>query len=194
LDALHAANGVTSPEPEAVLFRCLLLNKLGRAEEAEQELVALNSRPTETVADHGDFMQRLSARLVLWEALGGYEQGAKLVSETISMVLSDPDSWEAGTLEQLYQYRARMLILFGDFAGALADEKFAIGLPLPRITAGTMIKNLNHTEAQARQSHLNTMVMHWELLEQEFPEYADYLTSIGSPEPQPDWRDLRDVD
>ncbi len=194
LDALHAANGVKIPEPEAVLFRCMLLNKLGRTDEAEQELVALSSRPTETVADHGDFMQRLSARLVLWEALGGYEQGAKLASETISMVLSNPDKWQAGTLEQLYQQRARMLILSGDFAGALADEKSAIGLPLPRTTAGTMIKNLNHTEAQARQSHLNTMVMQWELLEQEFPEYAAYLVSNGSPEPQPDRRDLRDVD
>jgi hypothetical protein len=38
------------------------------------------------------------------------------------------------------------------------------------------------------------MVMQWELLEQEFPDYAGYLASIGSPEPKPDRRDLRDED
>jgi serine/threonine protein kinase len=194
LDAMHASDGVSTPEPEAVLFRCLLLNKLGRIDEAEQELVKLGSRQSEPVTEHGDFMQRLAARLVLWEALGGYEQGAKLASDTISTVLSDPDKWPAGTLERLYQLRARMRVLSGDYAAGLADEKSAIALPPSATKAGTMFKSQNYTEAQTRQSHLNTMVMQWELLEQEFPEYGAYLVSNGSPEPQPDRRDLRDVD
>jgi len=194
LDALHAARGVSQPEPEAVLFRCLLLAKLGRSAEAEAALLELNRRPVESVADPADFMQRLSARLDLWEALGCHTEAAKAVSEILALVLGDPDKWPAGTLEQLYQQRARTLILAGDFAGALADEKSAVGLPLPLTNVGTTVKALDQTEAQARQSHLNTMVMQWELLEQEFPDYAGYLTGIGSPEPKPDRRDLRDVD
>ena len=94
-----------------------------------------------------------------------------------------------------------MLVLNGNFAAALADEKSAIALPLPCTTAGTMLKSLHFTEAQARQSHLNTMVMQWELLEQEFPGYADYfvenakfLEMTGSSQPQPDRRNLRDVE
>ena len=194
LDALHAASGVTRPEPEAVLFRCLLLVKMGRSEEAERPLLELAKRHPETVTDSVDFMQRLSARLDLWEALGGHAEAGKLVSDALALVLEDPGKWEAGTLEQLYQQRARTLILAGDFAAALADEKSAVGLALPLTKAGTTIKNLNHTEAQARQSHLNTTVMQWELLEQEFPDYAAYLASIRSPEPKPDRRDLRDED
>ncbi len=194
LEAKHAADGVSTPEPEAVLFRCYLLVKLGSPDEAEQELVNLGKRPRATVTNHEEFIQRVTARLVLWEALGGYEQGANQASEAINMVWNDPDKWPVGSLERLHQLRARMLILSGDYAAVLADKKSAIALPLPRTTAGTMVNNLNYTEAQARQSHLNTMVMQWELLEQEFPDYAAYLESLGSPEPQPDRRDLRDVD
>lgn len=194
IDALHAARGVSKPEPEAVLFRCMLLTKLGRSGEAEPALLELSRRPVERVADPADFMLRLSARLDLWEALGGHAAAVKLVTETLSQVQEDAAKWPAGTLEQLYHQRARALILAGDFAGALADEQSAIGLPLPLTNVGTTAKALDQTEAQARQAHLNTMVMQWELLEQEFPDYAGYLTSIGSPEPKLDRRDLRDVD
>jgi hypothetical protein len=193
LDALHAANGIEKPEPEAVLFRCLLLTKLGRSAEAEPALVELSQRPPEAVADL-DYITRLKARQDLWEALGGHAEAAKWVSEAISQVEGQSDNWPAGTLEQLFQRRARARILSGDFAGALEDEKSAVELPMSLTTAGTTAKSLNHSEAQARQSHRNTMVMQWELLEQEFPDYAAYLASNGSPEPKPDRRDLRDVD
>jgi serine/threonine protein kinase len=194
LEAKHASDGDKAPEPEAILFRCLLLNKLGRTDEAEIEIIKLNNRPTDTVTDQANFMLRLAARLVLWEALGGCEQGAKLASYTITTVLSNPDNWPPGTLENLFQLRARMRVLMGDFPSALADEKAAIALPLHHTAVGATYKALNQTEAQARQSHLNTMVMQWDLLEQEFPEYGQYLVSNGSPEPQPDRRDLRDED
>lgn len=201
LDALLAADGITSPEPERVLFRCLLLKKSGRDDEAEQELVTLGHRDAETPTDQGDFMPRLQARLVLWEALGGYGKGTELASGILSTVLAHPAEWQAGTLERLYQLRARVLVLAGDFAAALADERSAIALPLACTTAGSMRESLNFTEAQARQSHLNTMVMEWELLDQEFPGYADYLEEnakfwemTGSAPPKPDRRDLRDVE
>ncbi|MEY3895673.1 MAG: hypothetical protein RLZZ214_1192 [Verrucomicrobiota bacterium] len=194
LDTMHTADGISTPEPEAVLFRSLLLNKLGRNDEAEQELVKLDHLATEPSADDGESMERLRTRLVLWEALGGYDEGARQATKTLSIVLGNPTGWKAGTLEQVYQMRARMLVLSGDYAAALADEKSALALPLSSTRSGTSRAVLHDTEAQARQSHLNTMVMQWELLEQEFPEYAAYLESNGSPEPQPDRRDLRDVD
>ena len=194
LDAMHTADGISTPEPEAVLFRSLLLNKLGRNDEAEQELVKLDHLATEPSADDGESMERLRTRLVLWEALGGYDEGARQATKTLSIVLDNPTGWKAGTLEQVYQMRARMLVLSGDYAAALADEKSALALPLSSTRSGASRAVLHDTEAQARQSHLNTMIMQWELLEQEFPEYAAYLESNGSPEPQPDRRDLRDVD
>ncbi len=193
-DAMHAAEGISTPEPEAVLFRSLLLNKLGRNDDAEQELAKLDHLAPEPSADDGESMERLRTRLVLWEALGGYDEGARQATKTLATVLGNPTGWKAGTLEQVYQMRARMLILSGDYAAAFADEKSAIALPLPNTVSGVSQSVLKLTEAQTRQSHLNTMVMQWELLEQEFPEYAAYLESKGSPEPQPDRRDLRDVD
>ncbi len=194
LDTMQAADGISTPEPEAVLFRGLLLNKLGRNDEAEQELVKLDHLATEPSSDDGESMERLRTRLVLWEVLGGYDEGARQATRTLSTVLGNPTGWRAGTLEQVYQMRARMLILSGDYAAALADEKSAIALPLSNKGPDASQRVLNQTEAQARQSHLNSMIMQWELLEQEFPEYAAYLESNGSPEPQPERRDLRDVD
>lgn len=194
LDTKLAADGVTTPEPEAVLFRCLLLNKLGREDESQSELRKLATRSKGQITGGGDTIRRLRARLVLWEALGGYKEGAENVSEAISAGLGNPGASEAGSLEQLYHMRARMLVLAGDFRAALADERAAIDLPLAHTTAGTLLKTLHYTEAQALQTHLNTMVMQWELLEHEFPAYASYLADAGSPEPQPDRRDLRDED
>lgn len=194
LDTMHTVDGISTPEPEAVLFRSLILSKLGRNDPMEQELVKLDHLGPEPAADDGESMERLRTRLVLWEALGGYDEGARQATKNLSIVLGNPTGWKAGTLEQLYQMRTRMLVLSGDYAAALADEKSALALPLSSTRAGASQAALRDTEAQARQSHLNTMIMQWELSEQEFPEYAAYLESIGSPEPQSDRRDLRDVD
>ena len=177
-----------------MLFRCVLLNKLGREKEVQDQLIKLRKRDITLALNDVNLMLRLKTRLILWEALGGYEDGFKQVSETIAMSLRDPGKLEAGILEQLFHLRARMSLLSGDYAGVLADEKSAIALPLKATAAGTNYNSSEYTEAQVRQSHLNTMVMQWELLEHEFPDYADYLESNDSPDPQPDRRDLRDKD
>lgn len=72
-------------------------------------------------------------------------------------------------------------------AGALADEKSALALPLD-----PLIPNLS--EEAARQLHRNTNVRQWGVLEQEFPAYAEYLRKHGSPEPQLDTRHLDSPD
>jgi hypothetical protein len=77
----------------------------------------------------------------------------------------------------------------GDMAGALADELAALALP-PGISAGGRPESAE----EAQQLHLNTIVMEWELLEQELPAYAEYLEANGNPEPKPDHRNLRAVD
>ncbi len=89
----------------------------------------------------------------------------------------------------LYRDRARARILQGDMAGALADERTALELP-PGIVPGGSAE----TAEEARQIHLNTIVMEWELLEQELPAYADYLKANNWPEPKPDHRNLKAID
>jgi hypothetical protein len=89
----------------------------------------------------------------------------------------------------LHRDRARARILQSDMAGALADERGALALP-PGIAAN----GRPETAEEAQQLHLNTIVMEWELLEQEFPKYADYLEANGWPEPKPDKRNLKAQD
>lgn len=89
----------------------------------------------------------------------------------------------------LHRDRARARILQGNMAGALEDERAALALP-----PGSTASGRPESAEEAQQLHLNTIVMEWELLEQEFTAYADYLEASGSPEPKPDHRNLRAVD
>lgn len=194
LDVRLAAEGVSSPEPEVILFRALLFKKLGREEEMQREISKVSGKGVKSTALKTTPPAKLNARMLLWEALGCYEEGETLASEVIKSVTAHPAEWKVGTAEDFYQKRARMRVLAGDFAGALADENSALALPLQYSQASLSQKTLGETDAQARQSKLNTVVFQWELLEQEFPQYADYLAARGSPEPLPDLRNLKDDD
>lgn len=134
--------------------------------------------------------------LPFMEALGLHEESETLVTGSIDSRLSDPARSGLKARRQdildtvlLYRDRARTRILQGNMAGALADERTALALP-----TGISESSRPESDDEAQQLHLNTIVMEWELLEQEFPDYAAYLTANGSPEPQPDRRNLKAVD
>jgi hypothetical protein len=192
LDDMLAAEEVSSPEPEQILFRALLFKKLKRDREMKGELSKFASTNITSVTPKPALLARLNARLLLLEGLSCFEQGEALVSEVLAIVLSRPEEWQEGTAEKLYHQRARMRVLAGNFAGALADEKLALALPLKYTMAGQSQKFHGDSDAQARQCQINTIVIQWELLEQEFQQYADYLEAEGSPEPLPDLRKLKD--
>jgi hypothetical protein len=88
----------------------------------------------------------------------------------------------------LYNQRARFRIILDNFKGALADEREALNLPPQKYMSSRL------SEKQSYQTHLNTIVSKWEMLEQEFPAYADYLEANGWPEPKPDHGDYQSED
>jgi serine/threonine protein kinase len=180
--------------PLCLLLKALLLKHLDRTGDLRSVLA--------------DFSQLIATDRVEWpggshtmalpfmEALGLHKEAEALVTSAIAAAHADPARTGSQARRQeiddtvlLYRDRARTRILQGNMAGALADEREALALP-PGINAGA---GSEHPE-EARQLHLNTIVMEWELLEQEFPEYDAYLAANGSPEPQPDHRNLKAVD
>jgi hypothetical protein len=157
-----------------ILTRALVLKRLERMEEVE----ALMSR-IDTSPESGS-MEELKIQLTLLEALEWFAQGEQLVSHVIAVVPAATPTRERVTL---YNLRARFRILTGNHAGALADELAALELaPSDDYPASS-------SREEVQQIHLNTIVGQWEMLEQEFPEYAAYLEQKGWPEPQPDHND-----
>lgn len=177
--------------PLCMLLKALLLQHLERSDEIEKVLQGVSGMPFGNPSPASEFSSGLSMRLDFLEALGRHSEAESFVTSAIESAIaglngSSEDSMDA---VDLYNHRARVRILKGDYAGALADERAAVALSPTKYS-----EELQISDAEARQLHLNTIVMQWELLEQEFPAYADYLEANGWPEPKPDRRNLKAED
>ena len=182
--------------PLSLLFKALLYKQLGAENDMQAALrdLAKFSREEPSAAAAGD--TALAMRLLLLEALELHSEAQEHATEAIEA--ARPTLIRAGSqarredvlsVVKLYNVRARARILQGDMAGALADERAALELP-----PGFYESLSAETAEESLQVHLNTIVMEWELLEQEFPAYADYLEANGWPEPKPDMRNLKAQD
>lgn len=199
LDLLNARINNKPPllkNPLCILFRAVLFKQLNR--ESEEQAALKHFR--QLTSDHGNAPKSdnndLGMLLTLLEALDQHREAEAHASAAIEAARAElsRDGPQARredvcAVMMLYRDRARTRILQGDMAGALADEEAALKLPSGMNPGGSV-----ETAEEAQQIHLNTIVMEWELLEQEFPAYADYLEANGSPEPKPVHRDLRAVD
>jgi len=182
--------------PLSLLFKALLYKQLGADQNMQAVLLDLAklAREEPSAAAAGD--TALAMRFILLEALELHSEAQEHATEAIEA--ARPTLIRAGSqarrgdvlsVVKLYKVRARARILQGDMAGALADERAALELP-PGFYEGLSAE----TSEESLQGHLNTIVMEWELLEQEFPAYADYLEANGWPEPKPDLRNLKAQD
>jgi len=170
-----------------MLVKALALKNLELQAESEEVIRYVHGLPIGDLSLEGDLFRELKIRLTLLEGLGQPDHAEKLVTEALSLASGSakPDNNE---LVSLFNLRARFRILSGNHAGALADELKARDLP-PQQNP-----ELLQSEAEAYQYHLNTIVMQWEMLEQEFPAYASHLEANGWPEPKPDHRNHRAED
>jgi serine/threonine protein kinase len=182
--------------PLCLLLKALLYKQLSRESDMQAALQDFRKLPREESSAAGMNKTGLSMRMTLLEALNLHEEAEKYVAAAIKTARAElmqfgptPDRQNVLTVMLLYRDRARTHILQGDMAGALADEHAALELPPGIVPAGSP-----ETPEEARQIHLNTIVMEWELLEQEFSAYADYLEANGWPEPKPDHRNLKAID
>jgi serine/threonine protein kinase len=157
-----------------ILLKALILKHLGRDDEMKNLLEDIEiSIPS--MSTH-----QLSQEVTLLEALERFDYAEKLTSGAIQAALSSTDTSDKVTL---YSMRARFRIILNHYEAALADEREALKLPPHKYNDSHL------SEKEEYQTHLNTIVRKWEMLEQEFPAYADYLEANGSPEPMPDHRD-----
>jgi hypothetical protein len=182
--------------PLCLLFKALLYKQLSRESDMQAALVDFRKLPREESSAAGMNKTGLSMRMTLLEVLNLHEEAEEYAATAIKTARAElmkfgPKADRQGvlTVMLLYRDRARTHILQGDMASALADEHAALELPPGIVPAGSP-----ETPEEARQIHLNTIVMEWELLEQEFPAYADYLEANGWPEPKPDHRNLKAID
>lgn len=182
--------------PMCLLFQALLFKQLERSDEMQDALKIFRKLNDDGLSTFGSGSANLRMRLTLLEALDLHQEAHDIVSMTIekSRAQVTQNGQQAAREDVLsvmlfYRDRARVRILMGDMAGALADEHAALELP-----SGTVPGGSPETPQEARQVYLNTVVMEWELLEHEFPAYADYLQKNGSPEPKPDHRNQKAKD
>jgi serine/threonine protein kinase len=182
--------------PLCVLFKALLSKQLSRESDMQAAIKDFGKLPHEESSAAVPSEISLGMRLTLLEALDLH--GETQSHATAAIEAARPTLLRSGsqarrkdvlTVVTLYRDRARARILQGDMAGALADEHAALALP-----PGDYSEPLHFSKAEIQQLHLNTIVMEWELLEQEFPAYADYLEANGWPEPKPNHRNLKAED
>jgi serine/threonine protein kinase len=182
--------------PLSLLFKALLYKQLGADQNMQAVLLDLAKLAREEPRAAAAGYTALAMRFILLEALELHSEAQEHATEAIEA--ARPTLIRAGSqarrgdvlsVVKLYKVRARARILQGDMAGALADERAALELP-PGFYEGLSAE----TSEESLQGHLNTIVMEWELLEQEFPAYADYLEANGWPEPKPDLRNLKAQD
>lgn len=190
LDARMESYPDLKRKPLCLRLKALLLKQLRREDEIDGLLSAISSSDSTSEAP-----DETRHHLALLEALERYDDAEKFVTGVLQVNLAPPRTSKGSVsdtlkLVELYNQRARVRILSGDHAGALADEHAA--LKLPPGSYPPQVRGM--TTDKIQQAHLNTVVMQWELLEQELPAYAEYLDSKGWPEPKPDHRNLDAMD
>ena len=182
--------------PLSLLFKALLYKQLGAENDMQDVLRDLAKLPREEPSAAAAGNTAFAMRLTLLEALELHGETQSCATEAIEaarapLLRSGLQARRGDVLSvvKLYNARARARILQGDMAGALADERAALELP-----PGFYESLSAETAEESLQVHLNTIVMEWEQLEQEFPAYAEYLETNGNPEPKPDHRNLKAID
>ena len=182
--------------PLSLLFKALLYKQLRAESDMQDVLRDLAKLPREEPSAAAAGNTALAMRLTLLEALELHGETQSCATEAIEaarapLLRSGLQARRGDVLSvvKLYNVRARARILQGDMAGALADERAALELP-----PGFYESLSAETAEESLQVHLNTIVMEWERLEQEFPAYAEYLETNGNPEPKPDHRNLKAID
>ena len=182
--------------PLTFLFKALILKRLDRESGMRETINDYRRLPEVAQAASGLADSTCGMRITLLEALDLFTEAESCATNAVeaaraNLLRSDrqPAAQDSLGAVLLYRDRARIRILQGDLAGALADEHAALELP-PDLASETS----DQTAEEDQQNHLNTIVREWWLLELEFPDYADYLAARGHPEPKPDRRDLRAAD
>ena len=153
--------------PVLSLFRAVLLKRLGRTREAENELVKLIHR------DSGPL--HLDARICLLSALDRKREAEALLTRMIAAI--PPSDHLSGTQAiPLLQLRARIRAVLGDFAGARADHLEALALvpaegPSDKTTQQAVPGDPIVCNRQSIQAA-------WVGLQSQYPGYAAYLKAL----------------
>lgn len=164
LHQIHQQLPALADDPRHSAFKALLLQRLWRNDDANQEL----SRPCNAALDPEHAAIR--ARFLI--ALGKGRDAETLLSRMIAAVLSTEDENGANSMP-LLAVRAEIRSSLGDFAGALADRHAAESRVPPEPPAGGA---LNLSVVEYSHSRQRTRIQEaWEAIEADFPAYADYV-------------------
>ena len=164
LDQIHQQLPALADEPRHSVFKALLLQRLWRNDEANQEL----ARSCNAVLDPTHAAVR--ARFMI--ALGKGRDAEAQLSQMIATAPSTEDEYGADSMP-LLAVRAEIRASLGDFAGALADRHAAESRLPSEPPAG---KDVSLSIDRYSQSRQRTQIREaWEAIEVGFPAYADYV-------------------
>jgi tetratricopeptide (TPR) repeat protein len=142
--------------PAHSLFRCLLLQRLNREDDAGLERVRLCHQDSHT--------QLIDARICLLSAINRKREARELLDRVMAAI-PPSDAQHASETIHLLKLHARILAVLGDFPAVLKDQQSALSLAsasLPQQTATT-------TQQAIRDD--------WKHLESQYPAYAAFLKS-----------------
>jgi serine/threonine protein kinase len=153
--------------PVLSLFRALLLQRLGRPQEVDQELVRVCHRQSDP--------RLIDARVCLLNALGKKREAEELLTR---MLNATPDGGDKSPEQQLplLMLRARMRAILGDFSGVRTDHQAALGLIPGESPPGAVADDSSAVDVRTRRRQLVGKA--WDELQANYPGYGAYLKSL----------------
>jgi serine/threonine protein kinase len=164
LAQIHQQLPALADDPRHSAFKALLLQRLWRNDEANQEL----SRPSNAVLAPKHAAVR--ARFLI--ALGKGRDAEDLLSRMIAAVPSTEDEYGADSMP-LLAVRAEIRASLGDFAGTLAD-RHAAESRIPPEPPDDGILNLS-VDLYSQRRQRTQIQKAWAAIEASYPGYADYV-------------------
>jgi serine/threonine protein kinase len=164
LDQIHQQLPALADDPRHSVFKALLLQRLWRNDEANQEL----SRSCNAVLDPEHAVVRAQFLIALEKG----RDAEALLSKMIAAVPSTEDEYGADSMP-LLAVRAEIRASLGDFAGTLADRHAAESRIPPEPPADEDVSlSIDHYSQSRQRTQISEA---WEAIEARFPAYADYV-------------------
>jgi serine/threonine protein kinase len=165
LNRMGDSSPVLLDTPVLSLLRALLLQRLGRHEEADRELSKSCHKHEEP--------RLIEERTTLLEALGKRREAAELLTRMIGGIEPADDELGSQSLP-LLALRARILAALGDYSGVENDRAMALAkIPVEPPREGLDLSLTRYAGDRKRQWIDDT----WGKLGKRFPGYAAYLKS-----------------
>ena len=152
--------------PVLSLFRALLVQRIGRPQEVDKELIRVCHRESSS--------RLIDARVCLLNAIGKKREAEELLTRLLDSTPIDGATSPEQRLP-LLMLRAKMRAILGDFPNVRADHQAALGLLPKEIPSGAAAEIA--ATGDISESRRQLIDKAWEEIQASYPGYREYLKS-----------------